>query len=110
MEQLTESFPSQETLRQQLQIQWQDHIKTRDQTWKLLKIEAAMFLAVIGADIKIDNPWFLVPLCGVLLVTTLFGMAVTIHHRKVQIQKFQFIFMLEDKLGLHKPGGSWKVR
>jgi hypothetical protein len=96
--------PSEENLRQQLQIQWQDHIQTRNQTWYTLQIEAAMFLAVIGADIKLNNPWLLMPLGGVLLVSTIFGIAVTIHHRKVQIQKFQFIFILEEKLGLHKPG------
>ena len=86
--------PSEETLRHQLQIQWQDHIQTRNQTWKTLQIEAAMFLAVIGADIKVGNPWLLIPLGGVLLVSTLFGISVTIHHRKVQIQKFKFIYML----------------
>lgn len=96
--------PSEETLRHQLQIQWQDHIQTRNQTWKTLQIEAAMFLAVIGADIQLRNPWLLIPLGGVLLVSTLFGIAVTIHHRKVQIQKFGFIYMLEEKLGLLKPG------
>lgn len=96
--------PSEETLRQQLQIQWQDHIQTRNQTWRTLQIEAAIFLAIIGADVTLDNPLTLVPLGGVLLVATIFGMAVTIHHRKVQIQKFQFIFMLEEKLGLHQPG------
>ena len=96
--------PSEETLRQQLQIQWQDHIQTRNQTWKTLQIEAAMFLAIIGADVTLDNPLTLVPLGGVLLVATIFGIAVTIHHRKVQIQKFQFIFILEEKLGLHNPG------
>jgi hypothetical protein len=101
---LSSVSPSEETLRHQLQIQWQDHIQTRNQTWKTLQIEAAMFLAVIGADIQLDNPWLLIPLGGVLLVSTLFGIAVTIHHRKVQIQKFQFIYMLEEKLGLLQPG------
>lgn len=96
--------PSEETLRQQLQIQWQDHIQTRNQTWKTLQIEAAMFLAIIGADVTLNSPWKLIPLGGVLLVAICFGMAVTIHHRKVQIQKFQFIFMLEEKLGLHQSG------
>ena len=96
--------PSEDTLRHQLDIQWQDHIQTREQTWKTLQIEAAMFLAIIGADVTLDSPLMLVPLGGVLLFATAFGVAVTIHHRKVQIQKFQFIFLLEDKLGLHRPG------
>jgi uncharacterized membrane protein AbrB (regulator of aidB expression) len=96
--------PSEETLRQQLQIQWQDHIQTRNQTWKTLEIEAAMILAVIGADIKLGNPWLLIPLGGVLIISTFFGIAVTIHHRKVQIQKFKFIYNFEKKLGLLKTG------
>ncbi|WP_035241944.1 hypothetical protein [Desulfobacter vibrioformis] len=97
-------IPSEETLHLQLQIEWQDHIQTRNQTWKTLQIDAAIFLAVIGADIKLNNPWLLIPLGGVLFVSTIFGIAVTIHHRKVQVQKFQFIYMLEEKLGLLKDG------
>ena len=95
--------PSDETLRHQLQIQWQDHVQTRNQTWRTLQIEAAMFLAIIGADVALDNPWKLIPLGGILLVAAGFGIAVTIHHRKVQIQKFRFIFRLEQNLGLHRP-------
>ena len=95
--------PSDETLRHQLQIQWQDHIQTRSQTWKSLQVVAAIFLALIGADIKLNDPHALLSLGGVVLVSTLFGMAVTIHHRKVQIKVFQTLYMLEEKLGLHKP-------
>jgi len=95
--------PSVETIRHQLEIQWQDHFQTRAQTWKTLQIEAAMFLAIIGADFKLSNPWLLIPLGSVLVISTFFGIAITIHHRKVQIQKFQFIYNFEEKLSLHSP-------
>ena len=97
-------IPSDDTLRHQLQIEWQDHFQTRNQTWKTLQIEAAMFLAVIGADIQLNKPWLLIPLCGILLVATFFGIAITIHHRKVQIRNFKFIYIIEKKLGLIQPG------
>lgn len=99
----TEESPQQDTLRQQLQLQWQDHIQTRSQTWKSLQIVAAIFLALIGAGIKLNDPNSLIPLGGVMLISTFFGMAITIHHRKVQIKVFQTMYMLEEKLGLHKP-------
>jgi hypothetical protein len=104
MNDTSKSCPSMETLQQQLQIQWQDHFQTRAQTWNSLQIEAALFLAVIGADIKLNDPWLLIPLGGILFVSTIFGISITIHHRKVQIQKFQFIYMLEEKLCLHQDG------
>ena len=60
-------------------------------------------MAVIAADIRLNNPWILIPLGGVMIIAAIFGIAVTIHHRKVQIQKFKFIFRLEEYLGLHRP-------
>ena len=104
MNDLSKNYPSEETLRHQLEVQWQDHFQTRNQTWRTLQIEAAMFLAIIGADFKLSNPWLLIPLGSVLLISVIFGISITIHHRKVQIQKFKFIYMLEEKLLLHSPG------
>jgi hypothetical protein len=49
-------------------------------------------------------------LCRVVAIASLFGIAVTIHHRKVQIQKFKFIFKLEERLGLHGHGLMEGVR
>jgi hypothetical protein len=99
-----DEFPSDSTLQDQLQIQWQDHIQTRNQTWKSLQIQVAIFLAVIGSDIKLDDPMLLAPLGLILLLTTGFGVAATLHHRKAQIKKFQYIYLFEEKLELLNPG------
>jgi len=97
-------FPSEETLRQQLQIQWNDHIQTRNQTWKTLQVELAIYVSVIVADSKLDQPKLLLPFGLFLIFSTVLGIMVTIHHRKVQVKKFKFIYMLESKLGLHEKG------
>lgn len=96
--------PDNETLRHQLEIQWKDHFQTRQQTWKPLEIQAATLLAIIVADVKLNNLSVLVVFGFLLLISICFGIAVTLHHRKVQIQKFSFIHMIEEKLGLHNPG------
>ena len=90
-----------ESLRNQLQIEWQDHIQTRSQTWKTLEIEAALVLGLIGADIKFDNIFVVLIIGIILLLSSLSGIATTIHHRKAQIRKFTHIDRIEEKLGLH---------
>ena len=96
--------PDKETLRHQLEIQWKDHFQTRQQTWKPLEIQAAILLAVIAADVKLNNLSVLIVFVILLGISTVFGIFVTVHHRKVQIQKFLFIHTIEEKLGLHNPG------
>ncbi len=103
-------IPSQETLRQQLDIQWRDHFQTRTQTWWALQIVTAMLVGIIAADFKLNNPLALIPLGGIMFAATAFGIAITIHHRRIQILKFSFIHMLEEKLDLHKPTYMDKVK
>jgi hypothetical protein len=91
-----------ETLRQQLDIQWRDHVQTREQTWKALQIEAALLIGYIDAGFKVSDPW-LIGIGGLVCVLAgCFGVAVTVHHRKVQITKFTFIHRIEGWLGLHR--------
>jgi disulfide bond formation protein DsbB len=104
MNELTGTNPSEETLRHQLEIQWKDHFQTRRQTWKALQINALLLLALIIAAFNSTDPWLLISLGIVYIISALAGVSVTIHHRKVEIQKFQFIYMLEEKLLLHQSG------
>jgi hypothetical protein len=94
--------PPEETLRQQLDIQWRDHIQTREQTWKALQVVAGLFIGYIGAAYKVPEPAFIRTGGFVVIVAACFGIAITIHHRKVQHNKQTFIYRLEGKLKLHR--------
>jgi len=96
--------PNKETLRHQLQLEWQDHIQTRAQTWKTLEIEAALFLGLIGADLKLNNVWLTLVLGLILVIASMSGVIITVHHRRGQVRKFTHIDRLEEALGLHRPG------
>ena len=50
-----EPGPSEETLRVALQLEWQDHIQTRAQTWQSLPIVAALLVGLIGIDWQIGR-------------------------------------------------------
>jgi hypothetical protein len=93
--------PSADTLRQQLDIQWRDHIQTREQTWKALQMVAVLFVGYVGSGLKVDKPWIIRAGGAVCILAASFGIAVTMHHRKVQSIKFKYIYRLEENLGLH---------
>ena len=99
-----ENIPDKQTLLHQLQLTWQDHIQTRNQTWKTLEIEAALVLGLIGADLKFNNTWVTIIIGIVLIVASLSGIAITVHHRRGQIRKFIHMIRIEKTLGLHRPG------
>ena len=96
--------PTDESLRHQLQIEWQDHIQTRQQTWESLKIEAVLVVGLIGADLKFSNIYIVIIIGIILFFSSLSGLAITIHHRKGQIRKFIHIDRIEERLHLHIPG------
>lgn len=103
-EEIVLKSPSEEVLKEQLNLQWQDHIQTREQTWKTVQIEIAVLAAIIAADFKTENVVLLLVLSLVMSISSLFGFLVTVHHRKIQLQKFKYIHLLEEKLGLHNEG------
>ena len=55
-------MPDNETLRRGLELEWQDFIQTRGQTWRTLEIEAALIVGMVGADFKFDNRWVIDPI------------------------------------------------
>jgi len=97
-----EPYPDKETLRHQLQLEWQDHIQTRAQTWKSLEIEVFLTIGFVGADIKFDNIWVTIVLGIIFFASSVSGIAITIHHREGQRRKFIHIDNLEQALGLHQ--------
>jgi hypothetical protein len=99
-----DASPSDESLRVQLRIEWQDHIQTRIQTWKSLEIEALLVIGLVGADIKFDDLAVLLVLGLIIVLASLSGIQITKHHRVGQIRKFTHIDRLEETLGLHRTG------
>ena len=92
--------PSEAALLKMLEIQWQDHFQDRAQTWKSLEIAAPMIVALVALDWSLKNPLATVVAASLLVFVAWFGMAITIKHRKVEIQKFKIIQEVENRLGL----------
>jgi hypothetical protein len=97
---MTSSAPSEETLRKQLDIQWQDHFQTRTQTWKALEITALLAVALVGLDWRAGNQFVTIGTAVLLLIVAQFGVLITRHHRDVEITKLRIITALEKQLGI----------
>jgi hypothetical protein len=92
--------PSPESLQKMLEIQWQDHIQTRAQTWKSLEIAALIAVAVVGVDWRFDDPRATAVAALLLAFVALSGMGIAIKSRQVEINKFTTIRELEKRLKL----------
>ena len=93
-----------ESVRKLLEIEWQDHFHMRDQTWRTLQIEAALVLGLVGADLKFASVWVTTIIGFLIILSTLSGFMITLHHRKNQNFKFENIIRFETWLGLIEPG------
>jgi hypothetical protein len=88
------------TLLKLLELEWNDHIQTRAQTWRTIEIEALLAVGLVGADIQFKSVAVTTVIGAVLLVATIVGMGITMHHRNtVEVQKFTHIIKLEELLG-----------
>jgi hypothetical protein len=93
--------PSEASLLKLLDIQWQDHFQTRNQTWKALEIAALLAVALVGADWKINNQQVTMVVAFLLATVALFGMQITLRHRnRVEVMKFNIIKSVGEDLGL----------
>jgi hypothetical protein len=92
--------PSEETLRQNLAIQWQDHFQTRAQTWKALEITGLLAVGLVGLDWRIDSRVATFCASMLLAIVAAFGMLITLRHRSVEVEKFRRIAAIEKQLGI----------
>jgi hypothetical protein len=92
--------PSEETLRQNLAIQWQDHFHTRAQTWKALEITGLLAVGLVGLDWRVDSRVATFCASVLLAIVATFGMLITLRHRAVEVGKFKRIAAIEKQLGL----------
>lgn len=91
----------QESIRALMTTCWRDHQKTRDQTWKALQIEATLAAGLIAVRFNFPENEFAIILAGLLpILLGIFGVQITMHHRKYQQEKFKIIQKCEEKLYL----------
>ena len=91
-----------EALLKMYEIQWQDHIQTRNQTWKGLEICVLLAVALVGLDWQVghSHPVITCVASTLLICVALFGMQITIRHRNsVEVNKFTIMKNLEELLG-----------
>lgn len=95
---------SDEILLKQLEIQWNDHIQTRVQTWDALKINLILAVAIVGLDWIVGSQLSAIFSSVLLAMAALFGMQITLRHRnKVEITKLRIISSIENSLGIGDP-------
>jgi len=83
---------------------WRDHHHARDQTWKALQTEAALAAGIVGVHVQIKPPEATVGAAVLTLVAVVFGVGISLHHRRLEVRKFEHILHCEEALGLHGPG------
>ncbi|UCG52354.1 MAG: hypothetical protein JSW58_02030 [Candidatus Latescibacterota bacterium] len=101
---MNKTDPDRDTLRHALDIEWQDHFQTRRQTWRTLEIVAILLLGFVAADLRLNSTWVTIVLGFLVILASLAGVSISLHHREAQVRKFTHIDRLEDALGLHRTG------
>jgi len=97
-----DNMASPENIRAAMEDAWRDHHHARDQTWRVLQIEAALGAGLVTVDAQFHSIWATV-FAGILVIlAALSGMLISWHHRKLERRKFIHIINCEDQLGLHK--------
>ena len=87
-----------------LEIEWQDHFQTRQQTWRTLEIVVSLVVAMIGLDWQLRDQRATLMAAVLVICAAIFGILITIRHRNVEISKFRTIIEIEKRLGLQAAG------
>jgi hypothetical protein len=93
-----------ESIRQAMELAWRDHHHARDQTWKSLQIEAVLGAGLVSVDAQYHNAIATTAAGALVVIASLFGVLISLHHRKLEIRKFFHITNCERALGLHREG------
>lgn len=90
---------SQEALVKMYEIQWQDHLEARRQTWQALNIAGIIAVALVGVQWRSSDPVVMCVASGLLIAVSIFGMQITMRHRNsVEIVKFTIITEIEKRI------------
>jgi len=96
------SEPERESVRVAMDQAWRDHHHTRDQTWHALQAVLVLAAGLVGVDVQFDA---VAPTLAAGLLTMLgavFGIAITLRHRDVEVRKLTHVMHCEEWLGLHR--------
>jgi hypothetical protein len=97
--------PSEASLQAAMALAWADLHHTRRQTWEALKLEALIAAGLVGLRfVPNSNSLSLTALAvlgGLLLfLLAIAGAQITFHHRDIEIQKFEQIVDIQNRLNL----------
>jgi hypothetical protein len=96
---------SDEAVMKILELEWQDHFQTRQQTWLALQTTSILTVSLVGFQWSSGNTF--VGFFGALLLIgiSVIGMHITIRHRNsTEINKFTLIIAAEKRLGFDPEG------
>jgi hypothetical protein len=94
---------STDSIRAAMDHAWQDHHHARDQTWKALQMEAVLAAGLVGVDVQIKDPVVTIAAGVLVIIVAIFGIHISLHHRKLEVRKITHVFNCEQLLGLHEP-------
>ncbi len=94
--------PDAESIRLAMDLAWRDHHHMREQTWRAVQIEAALAAGLVGIDWQIQNIYVTIAAGVLVMVASIFGVLITLHHREGERRKFTHIVNCEEALGLHR--------
>lgn len=94
--------PEQESIRIAMDQAWRDHHHARDETWKVVQIEVLLAAGIIGVDFQLENVGATVVAGILVIIAAMFGVMISLHHRKLEIRAFTHIINCEKALGLYR--------
>jgi hypothetical protein len=94
--------PEPESIRMAMDQAWRDHHHARNQTWRAVQIEAVLAAGLVGIDFQLGNAGATLAAGILVMIASLFGIMISLHHRRLERRKFMHILNCEEALGLHQ--------
>ncbi len=94
--------PEPESIRLAMDQAWRDHHHARDQTWKAVHMEVILAVGLVTVDAQFHNPVVTTVAALLVILASVFGVWISLHHRKLERRKFRHILNCEEALGLHR--------
>lgn len=91
--------PDDDSVRLAMELAWRDHHHARDQTWRA---EAVLGAGLVTVETQFRNPVATLAAATLVILAALFGILISLHHRKLERRKFVHIMNCEEYLGLRR--------